>query len=52
MITVLGKKLFELRYVFGFVEPLEASAIAMVELGLRMLCEAFSAKQSTHGNSQ
>ena len=25
----------------GFVEPLEASAIAMVELGLRMLCEAF-----------
>lgn len=25
----------------GFVEPLEASAIAMVELGLRMLCESF-----------
>ena len=25
----------------GFVEPLEASAIAMVELGLRMLCEAY-----------
>ncbi|MCZ8530255.1 tryptophan halogenase family protein [Alteromonas sp. PRIM-21] len=25
----------------GFVEPLEASAIAMVELGLRMLCETF-----------
>lgn len=25
----------------GFVEPLEASAIAMVELGLRMLCDAF-----------
>ena len=25
----------------GFIEPLEASAIAMVELGIRMLCEAF-----------
>ncbi|GGW75763.1 tryptophan halogenase family protein [Alteromonas halophila] len=25
----------------GFIEPLEASAIAMVELGLRMLCDEF-----------
>ena len=31
----------------GFVEPLEASAIAMVELGLRMLCEAFP-QNKTH----
>lgn len=29
----------------GFVEPLEASAIAMVELGLRMLCEGFPQTQ-------
>lgn len=25
----------------GFIEPLEASAVAMVELGVRMLCEQF-----------
>ena len=25
----------------GFIEPLEASAIAMVELGIRMLCDQF-----------